>query len=293
MNASVRILLLGLLATLAGCSAFPQVRPDARFADGLSAAEIFDRSLAAHGGDIREYPGDINLATDGRWYSLIQRIQPVVSDASFRVTSEERFRPRDGVYAVRHGGPAGKKYVLRTPAGIGVHYDGVALQAGDERLRATAMTNDAFQLFHFGPSFVKHRATSMQRLPDARERGRDYRRILATLEPGFGESAADEVVLWIDAQSSRLFRVHMTLEGFETTRGAHVDTTFLEYRQAGPFLLPVRFSERVRGPLRIKAHEWHVTGIDLDRGWSEADVRGPDFRGRAADPAADGDASGG
>jgi len=34
----------------------------------------------------------------------------------------------------------------------------------------------------------------------------------------------------------------MTLEGFETTRGAHVDTTFLEYLQVGPYLLPSRFS---------------------------------------------------
>lgn len=287
-----RIILLALTATLAGCAAFPQARPGTSFADQLSAAEVFDRTLAAHGGDIREYPGDINIATDGRWYSLIQRIQPVVSDASFRVTSEERFRPRDGIYAIRHSGPAGNKYVLRTPSGISVHYNGVAVDAEDERLRATAMTNDAFQLFHFGPSFVKHRATTMIRLPDTREDGREYRRILATLSPGFGESDADQVVLWIDTETSRLFRVHMTLEGFETTRGAHVDTTFLAYHQVGPFLLPSRFSERVRGPLRIMAHEWHVTGVDLDRGWTDADVSGPDFSGRAAAPAGSGGVTG-
>jgi hypothetical protein len=171
---------------------------------------------------------------------------------------------------------------------VSVQYDGVRVAATDERLRATAMTNDAFQLFHFGPSFVKHRATSLLRLPDAREGGRDYWRILARLGPGFGESSADEVVLWIDSQSSRLFRIHMTLEGFPTTQGAHVDTTFLEYARVGPFLLPTKFSERVRGPLRIKAHEWHVTGIDLDRGWSDADVVGPEFRGAAAAPAGKG-----
>lgn len=284
-----RIIVLALFATLAGCSTFPQARPGTSFADQLSAAEVFDRCLAAHGGDIREYRGDINIATDGRWYSLIQRIQPVVSDAAFRITSEERFRPRDGIYAIRHSGPAGNKYVLRTPSGIKVYYNGVAVDAGDQRLRATAMTNDAFQLFHFGPSFVKHRATAMVRLPDTREDGREYRRVLATLSPGFGDSAADQVVLWIDTRTSRLFRVHMTLEGFETTRGAHVDTTFLAYQQAGPFLLPSRFSERVRGPLRIMAHEWHVTGIDLDRGWTDADVGGPDFSGRAAAAAGSGE----
>lgn len=287
-----RIIVLALLATLAGCSSFPQARPGTGFADQLSAAEVFDRSLAAHGGDIREYPGDINIATDGRWYSLIQRIQPVVSDADYRVTSEERFRPSDGIYAIRHRGPAGSKYVLRTPSGIKVHYNGVAVDAGDERARATAMTNDAFQLFHFGPSFVKHRATAMIRLPDTREDGRGYRRILATLSPGFGNADVDQVVLWIDSETSRLYRVHLTLEGFETTRGAHVDTTFLAYRQVGPFLLPSRFSERVRGPLQIMAHEWNVTGVDLDRGWTDADVSGPDFSGRAAAAAGSGEITG-
>lgn len=282
MPGYARILLLALIGILAGCSAFPQARPGTGFADQLSAAEVFDQCLAAHGGDIRDYPGDINLATDGRWYSLIQRIQPVVSDAGFRVTSEERYRPRDGIYAVRHRGPAGSKVVLRTPSGVTVRYNGESVEAGDARRRATAMTNDAFQLFHFGPSFVKHRADTMIRLPDAREDGRGYRRILATLRPGFGESVADQVVLWIDAETSRLYRIHMTLEGFETTRGAHVDTTFLAYHQVGPFLLPSRFSERVRGPLKIMAHEWHVTGVDLDRGWTPADVTGSDFSGRAA-----------
>lgn len=285
MPLHARLFLSALLLTLVGCSAFPQVRPGAAFADGLSAEQIFDQCLAAHGGDIRDYAGDINISTDGRWYALIQRIQPVVSDAGFRVTSEERFRPGDGVYAVRHRGPLGSKQVLRTPDELSVRYNGGEPVEGEKR-RATAMTNDAFQLFHFGPSFVKHRATTMSRLPDARENGREYRRVLATLSPGFGESDSDQVVLWIDAASSRLFRVHITLEGFEATRGAHVDTTFLAYQQVGPYLLPSRFSERVRGPVRIKAHEWHVTGIDLDRGWTDAEVSGPDFSGRAAAPAA-------
>jgi hypothetical protein len=157
MPRSSRLLVLAFVATLVGCSAFPQARPGNNFADGLTAEQLFDQCLAAHGGDIRDYPGDINISTDGRWYSLIQRIQPVVSDAGFRVTSEERFRPRDGLYAIRHSGPDGNKQVLRTTSGISVRYNAEPA-VEDERRRATAMTNDAFQLFHFGPSFVKHRA---------------------------------------------------------------------------------------------------------------------------------------
>ena len=278
------VLLLALATLLGGCASFPPVAGDARFDDGLDAAAVFAGCMDAHGGDMRDYPGDLNLSTDGQWYQAIQRIQPIVSDAGFRVTSEERYRPRDGLYSVHHQGPLGSKQVVRTPDGIAVYYNGKR-ETDPVKIRATAMTNDAFRMFHFGPSFLKARATAMVRIADQREAGRNYRRLLATVEPGFGEAAQDQVVLWIDAQTSRLFRVHMTLNGFETTQGAHVDTTFLEYRKVGPFLLPVRFHERVRGPLRIDAHDWYTTGIDLDRGWSAADIGGAAFEGAAAPPA--------
>lgn len=47
----------------------------------------------------------------------------------------------------------------------------------------------------------------------------------------------------------------------------------------------MRFHERVRGPLRIDAHTWWVTGLDMDRGWTAADAGGDAFTGAAA-PAA-------
>lgn len=277
------VLALGSLL-LVSCATFP--RPGAAPPpDGLSAQAIFDRSLEAHGGDLRRHAGDINLSTDGRWYRLIQRIQPVVTDTGFRVKSEERYRPADGLYAVRHTGPDGTKHVVRTPDDLRVAYNGATTQ-DEDTLAATAMTNDAFRMFHFGPSFFLGRTTALERLPDARERGRRYHRLLATLQPGFGRAPRDHAVLWIDAEDARLFRIHQTLEGFPTTVGAHVDTTFLAYTRAGPYLFPVRFLERVRGPLRIKAHEWHVTGLDLDRGWTAADVTDPaGFSGTAAAPA--------
>jgi hypothetical protein len=284
MNRSLLALLWACL--LAGCStAFPTAPDAPPQGDGLDAQAIFDRSLAAHGGDLRKHPGDINLSTDGRWYRLIQRIQPVVTDSAFRIRSEERYRPSTGLYAVHHTGPGGSKHVVRDRDGLTVHYNG-APNTDDAKLRATDMTNDAFAMFHFGPSWFVGRTAALQRLPDAREGGRAYHRLLATLRPGFGRAADDRAVLWIDARDFRLWRIHQTLNGFETTQGAHVDTTFLEYRRVGPYLFPVRFLERVRGPLRIKAHAWYVTGLDLDRGWTDADVRDPQgFRGKAAAPA--------
>lgn len=281
----VAALLACTLAMLSACSSFPTPRPDATFDDGLTAKAIFDASLATHGGDLGHHDGDVNLSTDGRWHALIQKIQPVVSDAQFRVTSQERYRPRDGLYAVHHAGPGGSKQVVRTREGVSVAYNDVA-ETDKDKLSATRMTNDAFRMFHFGPSFFTTRATAMTRLPDRREGGRRYRLVLATVQPGFGDAAQDQVVLWIDAETSRLWRIHMTLNGFATTQGAHVDTTFLAYRRVDGYLFPTRFIERVRGPIRVTAHEWYTTGIDLDRGWSDDDVTGAAFTGKAAVPAA-------
>ena len=96
-GARVYVPTLLLMMLLSGCGSFPEARPGLRFDDGLSAQQVFAQCLAAHGGDIRQHPGDINLSTDGQWYALIQRIQPIVSDAGYRVTSQERYRPRDGL----------------------------------------------------------------------------------------------------------------------------------------------------------------------------------------------------
>lgn len=282
---------LGLLAVAAllfagWASPFPRVAdaPAAPFPDGLDAPTLFARTLTAHGGDLHAAGGDLNLSLDGQWDRLILRIQPVVTDATYRVRAEERYLPAERLYAVQWQGPAGTKQVVRTPETIEIYYNGER-DPDEARRRAAAMTADAFQLFHLGPSFLQAREATFTRLANHTEQGVAYHRLHTTLRPGFGFSPADDVVIWIDPTTHRLFRVHLTLNGFETTQGAHVDTTFLAYRQVGAFLLPTELNERVRGPLRINAHRWWLTGADLDRGWEAADVTGPNFERGAAPPA--------
>lgn len=272
-----------LLAACATGGFPPAVPASPRTADALDGDAVFARTLAAHGGDLRRHPGDINLSTDGQWHALVQRLQPIVSDARFRVRSEERYQPSTGLYAVTHTGPDGTKRVVRGPGVERVAYNGQP--ADDAHRRATAMTNDAFRIFHFGPSWFLGRVPRWSRLDDVVEDGRSYRRIAGRATPGLGEAAYDDAVLWIDPRTDRLYRVHISLNGFESTQGAHVDTTFLDYREAGGYLFPVKLYERVRGPVRIDVHEWHVTGLDLDRGWRAEDVAGDAFAGPAAAPA--------
>jgi hypothetical protein len=254
------VLTLVLLGT--GCAtAFPVAEPGLEFDDGLNAAAVFNRTMNAHGGDLRSDAGTFSLAMTGEWKRLIVRIQPVVTDAGYRISAEERYRPSEQLYEVSHQGPEGTKKVIRQGRAIELFYNGEP-ETDPARLRATAMTTDAFELFHFGPTFIKHRKSALVRLDDQRENGVSYRRLLATLRPGFGEAEKDQVVLWIDPETDLLFRVHLTLNGFETTQGAHVDTTFLAYEQVGDYVFPTRFEERVRGPLRIQAHHWQITEFE-------------------------------
>jgi hypothetical protein len=279
MRLPLATLLAGLI--LAGCAAFPGPQSGLEFDDNLDADALFARTLAAHGGDLSDDPGDFNLAMTGTWRGAIVRIQPVVTDADFRISAEERYRPAERLYAVRHEGQAGVKTVIRQGSDIRVYYNGEP-ETDPAILRATAMTTDAFELFHFGPSFINRRAQSMTRLADRRENGVNYRRLHTVLRPGFGEAEKDEVVIWIDPHTDLVFRLHITLNGFETTQGAHVDTTFLEYHRLGPYVLPSRFEERVRGPIRIHAHDWWLTGADRNRGWSGEQVDAAEFSGSAA-----------
>lgn len=277
-------LLLMWTLLIAACAPFPQAKQGVEPPPGPTAQVIFDRMLAEHGGDLRKHPGDINLTSEGEWFPLILRIQPIVTDAGFRIASEERYRPAEGLYAVRYTGPQGVKHTVSSAAGLSLAYNGLP-EVDPVKRRATALTHDTFRMFHFGPSYFLDRTAAMLRLSDALEGGQPYHRLLLTLRPGFGESAEDQAVLWIHPKTFRWFRVHQTLNGFESTQGAHVDTTFLEYRRMGGFLFPVRFLERVRGPLQIDAHRWQVTGIDLDRGWLAGDVTGDRFTGAAEAPA--------
>jgi hypothetical protein len=270
---------------LGGCATpFPVATSGFVHPDGRDGAAVLAATVAAHGGDLRVRGGDLASAITGEWSGLITRIQPLVTDHRWRIDAQERMLPAEGVHAIRWRGPAGEKLVLRTADDVRVFYDGVE-SFDEDVLASSAMTSDAFQLFLCGPSFVTWRASRLERLADVVEDGRTMHRVLAVLEPGFGRSPRDEVVMFIDARDHRLWRVWLTLEGFRTTRGATVDVTFLKYRDFDGVLLPIEFDERVRAPISIHAHAWHTTGLDLDRGLTAADVAGAEWSEKASRPA--------
>ena len=276
--------LLGLLGV--GCARdFP--RPDA-FAyegDGPAGPAVFERTLRAHGGESPEALRDLNVSLDGDWPFLLPRVQPLLADVGYRVRSEERILVHELLYAVDYQGPSGNKRVERTREEIRVLYDGVESDDPDV-LGSTALTGDSYIYFLLGPLALQGRGEGFVRLSDAVEDGRRYERIHTVLEPGIGLSDRDELVLWIDAETGLTFRVHITIEGFRTTRGAHVDVTFLDYLERDGVVLPSRFHERVRAPISVSAHTWWVTGLDLNRGLAPTDLDAGGWSAAAREPAA-------
>ena len=276
---------VALAANLIACAAqFPRPASAKYLGSGPTGPEIFAKTFSLHGGDNLAALNDLSLSLDGEWKFLITRIQPLVTDHRYRVKSEERLIPAQGVYAAHYRGPAGEKKVFRNPTSVEVYYNNQK-SSDPEVLRSTALTADAFYLFSLGPLALTQCKNRFQRLRDKQERGRRFHRLYCVLEPGIGYSQRDELVLWVDARSFKAYRMHITLEGFESTQGAHVDVTFLEFVEREGFLLPNVFSERVRGPLKITAHHWFLNGLDINRGFGETELRGDQFSG-AASPAA-------
>lgn len=246
--------LLSLL--IMGCAqTFP--RPDKTCcADGLTGNDIFGRTFLAHGGAHLQDLKNLSVDVDGDWKYLITRIQPLVTDSGYRVRSREVVFPPDKSYHASFDGPLGNKWVFRRPGSTEVFYNGVPSNNEDDLL-STALTADSFYIFTLGPLGLPRLSGEFVRLQDATEGGRKFYRIYAQMTPGIGESERDEIVLWVDPETWLTFRVHITLEGYETTKGAHVDVTFNDYAELGDFVFPSAFFERVLGPINIDAHEWH------------------------------------
>lgn len=262
--------------------------PDWSAADVGTSSEAWQwlsRAVRAHGGDAYGKFRDISVRYDGQWAQLIRKIQPEIVDEQFRIQSEERLLLGSKVTnAQLYKGPGGDKKVVSDGETISVFYNGDPAPAYLKR-EAAAMVADAYEMFLLGPSYLKRYGKSFRMLPEAREGGRRYVRLLAEMKPGYGFSKRDECAIWIDAQTELLYRVHFTLEGVESAAGGHVDTTFYDYRERAGQQWPTRFVERVRGPLSIPAHEWRLEGLDVNRGLRASELRGAGFSGRAKAPA--------
>lgn len=237
----------------------------------LNGSEIFALTFVKHGGNSLNELRNLNVGLTGEWKQLIRRIQPLVTDFTYRVDSQERLLPRERVYAAQYQGPAGTKGVFRSADSVAVHYNDKPSNDAAV-LSSTALTADSFHLFLLGPLALKPWQDNITRISDQYFNGINHWRIHINRIPGLGFSERDDVVLWVNPDSKLTARVQITLEGHDTTKGAHVEVDYLNYIKLENYIFPSDFFERVNAPISIDAHAWRLTGIDINRDYQLNDI---------------------
>ena len=277
-----------LLAGLAGCA---QRLPVSLIAQPTPAGQsLLNESANAHGLAAFKALNDVSVSYDGVWRALIDKLQPVLVDPAFRGKSEERMLIRDGVIGQAHTGPGGRKFVARRPSShpfgeVRVWYN--AEEARDsERRAAASLVADAYRLFLFGPLLLVNRnlVVELGDVEAVNEHSCDVLRV--QLAPGLGHANVDQLALFIDRKERLMRRVRFSLEGLESTKGAAGEVEVFDHMTLHGMRLPTRFFERLVRPVRMPVHDWKLTGLDINRGFTPADIAGPELAGSARQAAA-------
>ena len=273
----------GAIGLLAACGSIPAPRGATSQPEALA---LLEQSQQAHGKAAFAAIKDINVSYGGTWFDLIKRIQPAITDAAFRQTSQERMLVNGpSVIAQIHSGPGGQKTVVETNRKVDVWYNG-APYAGADQQAAAHLVLHAYQLFLY-PAFYVQRASVLELAGTSVVNGRDCDVLLAVLRPGIGNSREDKVLLSIDRETKLVRRVWLTLEGSEPSQGAVVSVEHDKFVNVGGVMWPTHFYEAVVRPFPgLPAHDFYLTGIDVNRGLTAADVAGGRFSEKAARPAA-------
>ena len=282
----------GALLGLAGCgtplpltASAPASEPDAE--------RLLLESAQAHGLAAYRQLTDINVRYTGQWRPLIDRIQPVVVDKTFRGSSEERLMPAAGVVAQAYTGSAGRKQVAwqrgrgtaESPGDVAVWFNGQP-SADADVLSASALVAEGYGLFLLGPLWLAERGFVMQRGKAEVVDGRRCEVVQVWMRPGLGRVALDRVAVCIDPSSGLARRVRFTLEGNAGTQGAVAEVDTFDHERHFGVVWPMRSYEEVVHPIRLPAHDWRIDGLDVNRGYDRAALLGPAFAGAAAQAAA-------
>lgn len=285
------VLGMTLLPFVAGCSTPLPLGP--RPSSDAAAAARVRESAEAHGLTAYRALTDINVSYSGRWRPLVNRIQPELVDAGFRSDSQERVMPAAGVVAQAYTGARGRKQVYwRRSRSSSDHIGEVKVwlngaPSADSAVQQTgALVAEGYGLFLLGPLWLADRGLTMELSGSERIDGRACDVINVWLSPGLGQGATDRVSIYIDRADNITRRMRFTLEGFTGTRGAVAEVDTFEHERRFGALWPMRSYERLVHPLPLPVHDWRITGLDVNRGYSVAEVSGPEFTGKAAAPAA-------
>jgi hypothetical protein len=215
---------------------------------------------------------------------LITKVQPAITDIAYRQTSQERMLMGDSLIAQIHSGPGGQKTVIEDQRKVAIWYNQQRYTDADQ-MAASHLVLHAYQIFLY-PAFYVQRASVLELAGTSVVNGRDCDNLLAVLRPGIGSSLEDRVLLCIDRQDKLVRRVWLTLEGSEPSKGAVVSVVHDKFMEVGGVKWPTHFYETVVKPFAgLPAHDFGLSGIDVNRGLTKADFADGKFSPLAAKPA--------
>jgi len=249
---------------LAACSSLPNPNlPSGQVSE--AGVKLLEKSAAKAGKPWRRLH-QVEVAYEGEWTRIVQKLQPELVNADYRKSSREVYFPRLNRVEQTHTGPRGTKTVRRTPGKVEVSFPQDRPPTEVEK-DAAALVADAYTMFTFGADYLLTRGHQWRIWPAMQRQeidGDPCTLVFGMLKPGVGRSEEDRVIAWISQRDYRLRRVQFTLNGLESTAGADVDVTFSDF-QPGPqgTEWPRHFLETVRRPLTVKAHEWRMMDLKV------------------------------
>jgi hypothetical protein len=255
-------LIISLVLGLSACGRTGGIYTGAVEKSDPAAVALWRQSCQAHGEPALRKNRAVQVGYVGEWSGIARRIQPVLTDPTYRQTSQETIWINRVETKQVHRGPAGEKEVQVKNNALTVKRNGT-VDDNPESRAAAALVIDYYRLFLLGPM---HFSTTGQKITwtklEATEvDGAPCDQLLAICRPGFGFSDEDRVVLRIDQKNRLLRQIRFTLNGTESTKGAEAEVTFRNFEKNKGVILPRQFVERVRVPFDILAHTWRMTTV--------------------------------
>lgn len=286
LRSLIRLLLAFALPLLLNACASRGIPQPVLTGEQPEARALLLESAKAHGLDAWRSIQDISVSYAGEWYGLVSKLQPTLIDADFRRGSQERLvLGETPIIAQQHDGPGGQKQVVRPVTGVAVFYNGMATTNTDNRA-AAALVADGYRMFLTGPFYFLSGNLHLEMGEPDEVDGRACTTLIAVRRPGHGLSAEDRYLLYIDREEMLLRRVRFSMDGLESTRGAIAEVDFYGHQKIDGVVWPTRFHERLKKPIpNLPVHDWHLTGLDINRGMQAAEISGTAFSGRALAPA--------
>ena len=289
-----RRMLSHLLALpIAGLAAAPGLAwasglPEVPAGPGSSSAIAHLRDSAmAHGWSAWRQCRDINASFSGAWSPASGWPAAEPGDA---VAVQLRWLAPADLLAVRQGRDSASLGLLRPQAGLGPAASAATpmspLQAAPADDPLAVLTADALCLLLLGPLAVLDRTTAVNWGPPDTLDGRRCDQLVLTVAPGLGLASESRMALFIDRDVGWLRRLRWAGDNPGAGWRGLAEVDFFDHFSLHGMVWPRRFQSPSRWWLPgARPQTAHLTGLDLDRGYSADALAGERWTGEAAAPA--------